>query len=108
MSRDAKQVRRSLLQNTPTPAELTDAPELAILHALNEILDLALRALIAAHPQLGNPDTPFWARETSRATGHANDILATAHRLRHHIRAYRTAITLARHHSLAGDPDIPF
>ncbi len=95
-------------QRIPTPDELADASELALLHALDEILDLAPRVLVAAHPELGDPDAPFWAREASRTTRKANDIVATAHRLQRHIRAYRRAIMRAREQRREADPEIPF
>ncbi len=92
----------------PTPDELAGAPELALLHALDEILDLAPHVLVAAHPELGDPDAPYWVREASRTTRKADDIVATAHRLQRHIHAYRRAITLAREQRLEVDPEIPF
>ncbi len=94
-------------QRIPTPDELADVPESALLHALDEILDLLPRALVAAHPELGDPEAPFWVRETSRSARKAEDIVATAYRLQQHIRAYRTAITLARDRHLESDPEIP-
>ena len=99
---------RGSLHRIPTPSELEDAPELALLHALREILDLVPRTLVAAHPELGDPDAPFWVREASRATRKANDLVATAHRLQQHLRAYRAAITLARDQRVESDPEIPF
>lgn len=94
-------------QRIPTPDELADAPESALLHALDEILDLVPRALVAAHPELGDPEAPFWVRETSRSARKAEDIVATAYRLQQHIRAYRTAITPARDQRFKSDPEIP-
>ena len=95
-------------QRIPTPDELGDAPESALLHALDEILDLLPRALVAAHPELGDPEAPFWVRETSRSARKAEDIVATAYRLQQHIRAYRTTITLARDQRFESDPETPF
>jgi len=92
----------------PTPGEIADAPELALLHALDEILDLAPRVLVAAHPELADPEAPFWVREASRTTRKGNDIVATAHRLQRHIRAYRRAISLARDKRCEADPELPF
>lgn len=92
----------------PTPDELADDPEIALLHTLNDILDLVPRVLVAAHPELADPDAPFWLREASMTTRTANDIVAGAHRLQLHIRAYRTAITLAREQRVESDPEIPF
>ena len=95
-------------QRIPTPDELVDAPESALLHALNEVLDLVPRVLVAAHPELGDPEAPFWVRETSRSARKAEKIVATAYRLQQHIRAYRTAITLARDQRFKIDPETPF
>ncbi len=92
----------------PTPDEIADAPELALLHALDEILVLVPRTLVAAHPKLGDSEAPFWLQEASRTIRKANDIVATAHRLRQHLRAYRVAITLARDQRIDSDPEISF
>jgi hypothetical protein len=96
------------LHRIPTPAELDEAPELALLHALDEILDLVPRVLVAAHPELADPDAPFWVREAPRTTRKANDIVATTHRLQQHLRDYRTAIARARDQRRKADPEIPF
>ena len=104
MKRDAGWPPRRL----PTPGEIADAPELAILVALDEILDLMLRALVAAHPELADPEAPFWIPEPPRPTRKASDVVATAQRLQRHLRAYRSAIRLARDQRLETDPDIRF
>ena len=90
----------------PTPFEIANAPELAILAALDATLDLALRALLAAHPQLGDPDVPSWARDSSPSRTTADRILALAVRLTHELNAYRraTAPSPRPEH----DPEIPF
>jgi len=64
----------------PTPAELDRDPELALLAALDDTLELALRALLAVHPQLGDPDAPPWAREPDATRAAADHILAAARR----------------------------
>jgi hypothetical protein len=92
----------------PTPDELVDAPELAILHALDQILNLAPRVLVTAHPQLADPDAPFWVIEASKPSRTAAAIVADAHRLQRFIRAYRTAVSLARDQRREVDPEIPF
>ena len=92
----------------PKPHELADDPELALLHALDEILDLVPRVLVATHPELADPDAPYWVRDTSRTLRKADDILPAAHRLQQLIRAYRAAITLARDQRVESDPEIPF
>lgn len=92
----------------PTPDEIAHAPELVALHALEEILELTLRALVAAHPELTDAEAPFWAREASRATRKAEHVVAIAHRLQQHLRAYRTAIPPAPDQRLETDPEAPF
>ena len=92
----------------PTPDELADHPELALLHALDEILDLVPRVLVATHPELADPDAPFWVRDASEPTRLANPIVMGTHRLQQHIRAYRAAITLARDQPFERDPETPF
>ena len=108
MNPSLKHNRGVSLPRIPTPDELADNPELALLHALDDILDLVPRVLVAAHPELGDPDAPFCVREASKTTRHANDIVLDAHRLQQHIRAYRDAITLARDQRSEGNPEIPF
>ena len=108
MSPSVKDEREVSLRRIPTPDELADNPELALLHALDAILDLVPRALVATHPELADPDAPFWVREASEPACLANPIVMDAHRLQQHIRAYRTAITLARDQRFENDPEIPF
>ena len=96
------------LRRIPTPDELADNPELALLHALDVALDLVPRALLATHPELADPDAPFWVRDTSQTLRKADDILPAAHRLHQLIRAYQTAVTLDRDQRLERDPEIPF
>jgi hypothetical protein len=89
---------------SPTPAELADAPELAILAALDDTLHLALRALVAAHPQLGDPDCPAWAREAGATAAAADRILTAARRLDRALDAYRRATTRSRDADSEPDP----
>ena len=44
------------IDRTPTPDDLAHAPELAILAALESVLELVVRALVCAHPELADPD----------------------------------------------------
>ena len=108
MSPSAKDDREVSLRRIPMPDELADNPELALLHALDEILDLVPRVLLAALPELADPDAPFWVREASKTTRHANHIVVDAHRLQLQIRAYRDAIPLPRDQRCESDPEIPF
>lgn len=91
---------------SPTPIEIADVPELAILAALEDILDLALRALCAAHPQLGDLDCPYWAQYPSPARAAADRIVDAAAPLTRALDAYRRAVTPPHRHG--PDPDAPF
>ena len=108
MSQSVNRDRDVSRPRIPTPDELVDNPENALLHALDEIMELLPRVLVAAHPELADPDAPVWRREAQEPTRYANDIVADAHRLQKHIRAYRHAITRVRDQRVECDPDIPF
>lgn len=90
----------------PKPAELAQAPELAILAALDDTLELALRALVAVHPQLGDPEYPAWARQAGPVPAAADRILKASKRLAHALDAYRRANTSQRDDQ--NDPDPSF
>jgi hypothetical protein len=107
MTKRARPAARPL-RSHPTPNQIADAPELAILCALDEVLDLACRALIAAHPVLGETDAPYWAHEATRQSRTAKQLLAKAHRLRRSVRAYRTATQLARDALQDRESELPF
>jgi hypothetical protein len=90
----------------PTPRELVDAPELAILAALDDILTLTLRALVAAHPQLADPECPHWARDGSAERDAAERSLAASAPLSTAIAEYGRATAGRRDPD--DDPDTPF
>ncbi len=48
----------------PTPQEIAQAPELIALHALVHALELATRALVAAHPDLDGDEAPYCVMST--------------------------------------------
>ncbi len=56
----------------PTPDEIALAPELGLLAALEAVLDLTLRTLEAAWPELGSDDDPEYL--ASRITRLAGDL----------------------------------
>lgn len=85
----------------PSPDDLNDAPELAILAALEGTLELALRALATEHPQLGDLECPAWVRQNSPASEAAERILEAARLLATALEVYRRATT-----SDPGDPDL--
>jgi hypothetical protein len=88
----------------PTPDELADAPELAIVTALDDLLELTLRTLVSVHPQLGDDECPHWARWTSPVSEAAERILAAARSLAAALQAYRHALARIRDDPLDADP----
>jgi hypothetical protein len=76
----------------PTVPEIAAAPELAALAALVAVLDLALDALLAAHPDLDDDDRPPW-RPPPSAVPAAARLVDRAVALRRALDRYRRAIT---------------
>jgi hypothetical protein len=98
----ASEQPRRLKHSWPTPEELVEAPELAVLALLDTNLELALRALVAAHPALGDPDRPPWTFEPSPSSRAAEIFLASAKRLHQALETYRDAVA-PRHDALPDD-----
>jgi len=86
----------------PTPDELVEAPELAVLALLDTNLELALRALVAAHPALADLDPPPWTLEPSPSGRAAEILLASTKRLHQALETYRDAVA-PRHDALPDD-----
>lgn len=59
----------------PTSDELLSSPELAVLHALEAVLVVTERSLLAAHPQLEEEDLCADAAPRLRGTGWIADAL---------------------------------
>ena len=92
----ASKRHRRIQHSWPTPEELGEAPELAVLALLDANLDLALRALVSAHPQLADPDRPAWTLDQSPSGRAAENFLARAKALHRALETYRDAVTLGR------------
>lgn len=92
-------------QPLPTPVELHHAPQLAIVAALGEILDLTLRTLASLYPQLGDAECPDWARSHCAASEAAERILAAARPLADALGAYRSIVARRRGDPIEADPD---
>jgi len=80
----------------PTPDDLLDAPELAILAALDLMLDLALHALVCEHPELADPERPYWLPQASPSATAARTVVAQADDLKQALVTYREAIEIRR------------
>ena len=93
----------------PTPRQIAETPELVALHALVHALELATRAMVAAHPGLDGDEAPYWVTPASRAQRSALRIANRASRLQGLIEihiAQHTACSENRDFDL--DEDLPF
>ena len=84
------------LDRIPTPDDLDRAPELAILAALDHTLAVSVAALAGAHPELGDPERPYWLGSPSRSVTIAKTLIRRALGLQRTIRAYRRALEIRR------------
>jgi hypothetical protein len=84
------------LDRIPTPDDLDHAPELAILAALDHTLAVSVAALAGAHPELGDPERPYWLGLPSRSVTIAKTLIRRALGLQRTIRAYRRALEIRR------------
>ena len=97
------------IDRTPTPDDLVDAPELAILAALENTLELVVRALVCAHPELADPERPYWLRQASRVATAAENVVDLSVDMKHAITTYREAIEIRRRDEASEHPDdLPF
>jgi len=99
--RDAPEPRS--FDRIPTPDDLAAAPELAILAALDHTLELAASALACAHPELLDPERPYWLGSPTRAVTTAQTLVCRTRRLQRALRAYRNAVEIRRQHDVS-DP----
>lgn len=76
----------------PTPPELAENPELAVLALLDAALDLAVSALLALYPELADPERPYWIRRPSPDLDRAATLTRRAHALQDAIAAYRRTL----------------
>lgn len=75
----------------PTPPELDQAPELALISVLEITLEMTVRALVAAHPQLCDHQRPYWIPQTPSSTiaetivSRVDSLKQSLHHYQHHI-----------------------
>lgn len=80
------------MQELPTPQQLAVHPELGALHALDECALLAVRTLIAMHPEIAEDERPYWLCKVDLSCAEAQIIIELVHRLHLAIIAYRHVI----------------
>ena len=97
------------IDRTPTPDDLAHAPELAILASLENTLELAVRALVCAHPELADPERPYWLRQASRMATAADNVVHQSADMKQALIAYREAVETRRRDEASEHPDdLPF
>ena len=77
---------------SPTPDDLRRDPELAIFDVLDHTLKLTVYALVAIHPELTDPERPFWLHEDSGTGRAAKLVVGYSEELIKAVCDYRTAI----------------
>jgi len=91
----------------PRPQELALWPELAVLVLLQHGLDMTVRALVAAHPELDCPERPHWILTSPAATA-AQSILSHADFLSRALARYRLTLPREPNHPPPLHDDCPF
>jgi len=93
----------------PTPRQIARDPEVAICRGVELHCELALRSLIAAHPELDADEIVYWAGEPSETHRAARDIVALTIKLQAAIEVYFRALDI-EHQARAADFDdeLPF
>jgi hypothetical protein len=92
--------------DSPTPHELVGAPELAILAALENLLALSTRALLAAHPELIAEQSHLHPPDGQAVR--ADRLIRIASRLANATTRYRDAALAALERPDTDDEDLPF
>lgn len=90
----------------PTPRDLVAAPELAVLAALQHILELSTFALLAMHPDLESE--PSYLRPPNSHAVLADQVIRLATRLENATARYYDAVLADLRRPDARDDDIPF
>lgn len=82
----------------PTPYDLMQAPQLALISVLERTLEMLVRTLLAEHPDLFDHEKPYWIRD-DLSSSMAEEILSDIDSLCTSLEGYR--------HMLAADMESP-
>jgi hypothetical protein len=97
------------LTSLPTPEQIAETPELVALHTLEHVLELTFRTLVSIHPELADPDVPYWAIDPSRTRHVAHRLVMAASHLETQIQGYLAALELDRQTRVERlEDDLPF
>jgi hypothetical protein len=87
----------------PTPPEIDETPELAILSVLNFTLDVVSHALVAVHPEIEADDLPPGAGSAARC---AERILGHVYKLKLLLASYGHFVATGDEEPLCGEEEI--
>ena len=74
----------------PTPPQLDEHPEDGVLALIDGALLLAVRSLVAVHPDIDDPERPYWAPAPSPTSRSARQVINRAYALIGSLADYRT------------------
>ena len=74
------------------PLDVATAPELAVLAILHSVIDMSIRSLLAAHPNIQYQQSSKGQEEDTPAQAIARTIIISAIQLFEPIQAYRKAV----------------
>lgn len=84
--------RRKVQQLWPQREQLCSDPALAILAALDAVLDLVILSLIASHPCLSDPERPYYLPPLFPSDKAAPRVIAIGRKLQNALQDYRNAV----------------
>ena len=90
----------------PTPPQLHEHPEDGLFVLLDDALLLAVRSLVAVHPDIEDPNRPYWKPAPSPASRSARQVINRAYALLGSMADYRT--TRDSDDDEPTEDDIPF
>jgi len=91
--------------NLPTPYDLVPAPQLALISALERLLEMMVRTLIAQHPDVFEDEKPYWVL-TGASTKMAEEVISDIGSLCGALDEYRYFLSLELEDE-EKDPDQP-
>ena len=72
---------------------------------IDRTLDLVVRALVCAHPELADPERPYWLRQASRRVTAAGTLVDQTANMKQALIVYRAAIEVRRRDNAPEHPD---
>jgi hypothetical protein len=104
-------MHRRVQQLWPQREQLCSDPALAILAALDAVLDLVIRSLVASHPCLSDPQKPYVLPPLLPSDTVAPEVIAIGRQLQNALRDYRNAViqdNQIKQERFGSPDDIPF